>query len=105
MDKATEKTKKNKKKKPLRRAKHWGTQVLPMAGRLAVLLIAIVVLGLMFSALQGVGSAWLRVALSGAWSETESVSCRFSSASASMPGTTPQVESEMWRIPMFSPSG
>ena len=64
MDKATEKTKKNKKKKPLRRAKHWGTQVLPMAGRLAVLLIAIVVLGLMFSALQGVGSAWLRVALS-----------------------------------------
>ena len=47
----------------------------------------------------------LRVALSGAWSETESVSCRFSSASASMPGTTPQVESEIWRIPMFSPSG
>ena len=64
MDKATEKTKKNKKKKPLRRAKHWGTHVLPMAGRLAVLLIAIVVLGRMFSALQGVGSAWLRVALS-----------------------------------------
>ena len=64
MDKATEKTKKNKKKKPLRRAKRWGSQVLPMAGRLAVLLIAIVVLGLMFSALQGVGSAWLRVALS-----------------------------------------
>lgn len=64
MDKATEKTKKNKKKKPLRRAERWGSQVLPMAGRLAVLLIAIVVLGLMFSALQGVGSAWLRVALS-----------------------------------------
>ena len=55
MDKATDKTKKNKKKKPLRRAKRWGGQVLPMAGRLAVLLIAIVVLGLMFSALQGVG--------------------------------------------------
>ena len=62
MDKTTEK-KKNKKKKPLRRAKHWGSQVLPMAGRLAVLLIAVIVLGLMFSALQGVGSAWLRVAL------------------------------------------
>ena len=55
---------KNKKKKPLRRAKRWGSQVLPMAGRLAVLLIAIVVMGLMFSAMQGVGSAWLRVALS-----------------------------------------
>lgn len=61
MDKAKKKT---KKKKPLRWAKRWGSQVLPMAGRLAVLLIAIIVLGLMFSALQGVGSAWLRVALS-----------------------------------------
>ena len=47
----------------------------------------------------------LRVALSGAWSETDSVSCKLSSASASMPGTTPQVESEMWRMPMFIPSG
>lgn len=57
-----EKTK--KKKKPLRRAEHWGAQVMPMAGRLATLLVAIVVMGLMFSALQGVGSAWLRIALS-----------------------------------------
>lgn len=56
--------KKTKKKKPLRRAQHWGSQVLPMAGRLAVLLIAVVVLGLMFSALQGIGSLWLRAALS-----------------------------------------
>lgn len=61
---ATEKTKKNRKKKPLRRAKRWGAPVLPMAGRLAVLLLAVVVLGLMFSALQGVGTVWLRVALS-----------------------------------------
>ena len=64
MDKATDKTKKNKKKKPLRRAERWGAPVLPMAGRLATLLLVIVVLGLMFSALQGIGSAWLRVALS-----------------------------------------
>ena len=47
----------------------------------------------------------LRVALSGAWSETDSVSCKLSSASASIPGTTPQVESEMCRMPMFIPSG
>lgn len=59
MDKSTGK----KKKKPLRRAERWGAPVLPMAGRLATLLIAIVVLGLMFSALQGIGSAWLRVTL------------------------------------------
>lgn len=63
MDKATEKTKKNRKKKPLRRAKRWGGQVPAMAGRLATLLIAVIVMGLMFSALQGVG-AWLRVTLS-----------------------------------------
>lgn len=64
MDKATEKTPKTKKKKPLRRAHRWGSQVLPMAGKLAVLLLAVVVLGLMFSALQGIGSMWLRAALS-----------------------------------------
>ena len=51
-------------KKPLRRAKRWGANVLPMAGKLAVLLLAMVVMGLMFSALQGVQSSWLRVALS-----------------------------------------
>lgn len=65
MDKAKEKkTPKNRKKKPLRRARHWGGQVLPMAGKLVVLLIAVVVMGLMFSALQGIGSMALRAALS-----------------------------------------
>ena len=63
MDKATNQANR-KKKKPLRRAEKWGGQVLPMAGRLAALLAAIVVMGLMFSALQGVGAAWLRIALS-----------------------------------------
>lgn len=63
MDKATDK-KKSKKKKPLRRAENWGSQVLPMAGKLLTLLVAVVVFGLMFSALQGIEAAWLRIALS-----------------------------------------
>lgn len=61
MNKATEKT---KKKKPLRRAKRWGAQVPLMAVKLATLLLAIVVMGLMFSALQGIDTMWLRIALS-----------------------------------------
>ena len=54
--------KKKSKKKPLRRAQHWQSRVLPMAGKLIVPLIAIIVLGLMFSALQAVNQA-LRVIL------------------------------------------
>ena len=49
-----------KKKKPLRRAKHWGARVWPMAGRMAVILVAVAVMGLMFSALQVVSSIVLR---------------------------------------------
>ena len=41
----------------------------------------------------------------GAWSETESVSCSLSSSSRRIMGTSPQVEREICRIPMFSPSG
>ena len=47
----------------------------------------------------------LRVSLSGAWSDTDSVSCNCFSASASIPGTTPQVDRLMCRMPMFSPWG
>jgi len=54
----------NKKKKPLRRARNWGAQVLPMALKLAGLMVAVVVMGLIFSALQAIDSAWLRIGLS-----------------------------------------
>lgn len=54
--------KKKKKKKPLRKAQRWQSRVLPMAGKLIVPLIAIIVLGLMFSALQAV-SQGLRIVL------------------------------------------
>ena len=49
-----------KTKKPIRRAKHWGARVWPMAGRMAVILVAVAVMGLMFSALQAIGSIVLR---------------------------------------------
>ena len=53
----------NKKKtvKSIRRARHWGLgRVLPIAGKMAVILAAVVVMGLMFSALQAIGSVLLR---------------------------------------------
>ena len=50
-----------KKKKPLRRAKHWGARVWPMAGRMAVILVAVAVMGLMFSALPVSYTHLLRV--------------------------------------------
>lgn len=53
---------KKKKKKPLRRAQHWGSRVMPMAMKLVVPMIAIIVMGLMFSALQAVGQG-LRIVL------------------------------------------
>jgi len=56
--------KKTRKKKPLRLSKHWGRQVLPMARKLATVLIAIVVLGMMFSALQAIENTWLRAGIS-----------------------------------------
>lgn len=63
MENATKTNKKKKgKKKPLRRAENWGMQVPALMGRMAVSMIIIVVLGLMFSALQAVG-ATLRLVL------------------------------------------
>ena len=44
-----------KTKKPIRRAKHWGARVWPMAGRMAVILVAVAVMGLRFSTLQAGG--------------------------------------------------
>ena len=42
------------------RDRHWGARVWPMAGRMAVILVAVAVMGLMFSALQAVSSIVLR---------------------------------------------
>lgn len=64
MDKAKSEKKTPKKKRPLRRAQHWGGEIPRMAGRMLTTLIAVTVMGLMFSALQAVESIWLRVALS-----------------------------------------
>lgn len=53
----------NKKKtaKPVRRAKHWSLScVLPMAGKMLAILAAVIVMGLMFSALHAIGSVVLR---------------------------------------------
>ena len=54
--------KKKKKKKPLRRAQSWGSRVLPMALKLLVPLLAIIIMGLIFSALQA-ASHGLRLVL------------------------------------------
>ena len=54
--------KKKKKRKPLRRAQHWQSRVLPMAMKLLVPLVAIIIMGLVFSALQAV-SQGLRLML------------------------------------------
>ncbi len=53
-----------KAKKPVRRAQRWGKRVLPMAGRLVPQVILIAVLGLMFTALQAIGTYWLRAGIS-----------------------------------------
>jgi len=58
MDKA------KKKKKQLRRAQRWGKQVPGMALKLAGLMVAIIIAGLIFSALQAIDSMWLRIGLS-----------------------------------------
>ena len=54
--------KKKKKRKPLRRAQRWQSRVLPMAMKLLVPLMAIIIMGLVFSALQAV-SQGLRLML------------------------------------------
>ena len=53
---------KKKKKKPLRRAQRWGSRVLPMALGLIVPMLAIIIMGLIFSSLQAV-SQGLRIVL------------------------------------------
>lgn len=58
------KKEKRAKKKPLRRAARFGREVPRMALKLLTLLIAIIVMGLIFSALQGIEAVWLRVVIS-----------------------------------------
>ena len=55
--------KQKKARRPLRRAKNWGRPVFKMAGRLLLIAAVTLVLGLMFSALQGIPSAVLRTTL------------------------------------------
>ena len=57
-----------KKKKPLRRAQQWGGQAPAMALRLAGFMVAVIVMGLIFSSLQAIDAVWLRIALSAALS-------------------------------------
>lgn len=65
MNQSKEKNKATKKqKKPIRRAKNWGSRVLPMARRIIPQLILIAVMGLMFTAVQAIGAYWLRAAIS-----------------------------------------
>ena len=56
-------TKANK-RTPLLWACGWGREVLPLAGRLLVITLAVIVMGLMFSALQAIKTDVLRVAVS-----------------------------------------
>lgn len=53
-----------KKNAPLRRAGNWGREAPGIAGRLLVITIAIIVMGLMFSALQMLDILWLRSIIS-----------------------------------------
>ena len=58
-------TKKKKgKRKPLRRAQNWRREAPRMARRMALSLVAVIMLGMMFSALQGIKTPWLRCGLS-----------------------------------------
>ena len=53
-------------RKPLRRAERWTAQVPSVAGRLVMVMVVVAVLGMMFSALQGIETLWLRALLAGA---------------------------------------
>ena len=53
-----------KKRAPLRRAVNWRSEVPGLAGRLLLITVAVVVMGLMFSALQMISITWLRDGLS-----------------------------------------
>lgn len=52
-----------KKRKPLRRAQRWTRETPNMALKLLLLMLGVMVMGLMFSALQAMDIAWLRVML------------------------------------------
>ena len=54
----------NKARKPLRRAQRWGKPAGKMALKLAGFMVAVCVLGLIFSTLQAIDTAWLRIGLS-----------------------------------------
>ena len=62
---AAQAAKKKKAKKPLRRAKNWGSSVKPLIGRLIIVLIAATVLGVLLSALQGLGNMTIRYVITG----------------------------------------
>ena len=51
------------KKRPLRRAKNWMKEVPGIAGKMSIIAIVIVVLGLLFSMVQNLEIAWLRIAI------------------------------------------
>lgn len=53
-----------RKKKPLRYAKRWSAQVPGMMARFAGLMVAIIVMGVIFSVLQAIDALWLRSLLS-----------------------------------------
>lgn len=61
MDKSAKKKKKGT--KPLRRAKHWQAQAPHMAGRMVLSVLLTLMLGMMSSVLQGIGTLWLRFLL------------------------------------------
>ena len=50
-------------KKPVLRAQHWGKRVLPMAGKLLVLVAVLVVLGLVFGMIQAIQNMLIRTVL------------------------------------------
>ena len=64
MSQTNGKAKAAKKNKPLRRAEKWSREVPGMALRILGFMVAVIIMGLMFSALQAVESIWLRSALS-----------------------------------------
>lgn len=51
------------KKRPLRRAKRWAAEAPAIALKLIGLVVALIVLGLMFSMVQGIKNNWLRVGI------------------------------------------
>ncbi|MBR2943174.1 MAG: hypothetical protein IKB82_07235 [Clostridia bacterium] len=57
---------KTKKQAPLRRAVNWGREVPLIAGKLVLITVVTIVLGLLFSSIQSLGADWLRILITGA---------------------------------------